>query len=491
MSQYSKITVLVLFISCLFTTQAFAPPPDILWSEVYGGTEEDYGRAVCQADDGYMVVGYGSSFGAGGDDVYVMKINEDGDTLWFKTYGGVANERAFSIEQTSDDHYIISGFTSSQGSGGSDVWLLKVNENGDTAWTSYFGNLTWDAAYCAKETADSGFIVIGMSTIYGSGDQLFLVKTDANGDSVWAKTYGGTDQDYGQWVEQTTDGGYIAVGRTYSYGPGLCNGWLLKTDANGDTLWTRLYGGNGEDLLYTVLPLSDGSYVLVGGTDSWGAGLGDVYVVRAGADGDTLWMNWYGGASADQGQSAVIAHDSTIVIAGYTWSYGLGYTDVYLLKIDLDGDTLWTKTIGGSSYDYAYWIDNTPDSGYIIAGRTRSWGAGQSDVYLIKTGTDLGTAENEKFDIYTNLTVFPNPFSTTTNITFGVESRQYAVGSMQIYDITGQLVKTFDPLPCAPGAVQITWDGCDESGKVLPSGVYILRVTAGEHAETQKLLLIR
>ncbi|KPK72890.1 hypothetical protein AMJ87_03340 [candidate division WOR_3 bacterium SM23_60] len=491
MNYYSRIAVPVLLISCLFTTQAYAPPPDILWYEVYGGTEEDYGRAVCQADGGYMVAAYGSSFGAGGDDVYVMKINEDGDTLWFKTYGGVANERAFSIKPTSDNHYIISGFTSSQGSGGSDVWLLKVDENGDTAWTSYFGNLTWDAAYCANETSDNGFIVAGMSTIYGYGDQLFLVKTDANGDSIWAKAYGGTDQDYGHWVKQTTDGGYIVVGRTYSYGPGLCNGWLLKTDANGDTMWTRLYGGNGEDLLYTVLPLSDGSYILVGGTDSWGAGLGDVYVVRAGADGDTLWMNWYGGANADQGQHAIITHDGNIAIVGYTYSYAVGESDVYLLKIDLNGDTLWTTTVGGIYHDFGYYLDQTPDSGYIIAGRTRSWGAGQSDVYLIKTGTDLGAAENEGRDISTNPTVFPNPFSTSANISFGVDSRQYSVGSMRIYDVAGRCVKSFDPLPYAQSPMQITWDGTDDVKNMLPNGVYLLRLTAGEHSETKKLLLIR
>jgi hypothetical protein len=491
MHYYSKITAVVFLLSFSFIVHASAQPPDILWTTTFGGTVEDHGYAVCSTGDGYLAVGWGASFGAGGDDIYLVRLNEDGDTLWTKTYGGLLNDRAFSIRPTSDNHYIIAGFTSSQGTGGADVWLLKVDENGDTAWTSWFGNLTWDAAYCAQETADSGFIVTGMSTIFGLGDQLFLVKTDAHGDSVWAKTYGGTNQDYGRWVEQTADGGYIVAGYTYSYGPGGSTAWLLKTNAAGDTLWTQLYGGNLDDHAFSVLPLADGTYILVGSTQSYGAGLDDVYVVRVGASGDTLWMNWYGGESADHGQSAVIAHDSTIVIAGYTWSYGLGYTDVYLLKIDLDGDTLWTKTIGGSSYDYAYSIDNTPDTGYIIVGRTRSFGAGQSDAYIIKTGADLGVTEHEELGSHSNLRIVPNPFSKLINISFEVDSRQYAVGSIEIYDICGRLVKSFNPLPYAPSYVQITWDGCDESEKALPSGVYFLRVTAGEHAETKKLLLIR
>ena len=206
----------------------------------------------------------------------------------------------------------------------------------------------------------------------------------AQAQTSWWRTYGGTSYDCGNSVQQTSDSGYIVACETYSLGPVTRDVYLIKTDASGDTLWTRIYGRD-EDQGLSVQQTSDGGYIVAGETYPFGAAMRDVYLIKTDANGDTLWTRTYGGTSEDFCYSVWQTADGGYIIVGRTESYGAGRDDVWLLKTDANGDTLWTRTYGGTSYEGGNSVRQTPDGGYIIAASTASYGEGDFDIWLIKT----------------------------------------------------------------------------------------------------------
>jgi hypothetical protein len=271
------------------------------------------------------------------------------------------------------------------GAGLKDVWLIRTGATGDTVWTRTFGGANNDKAYSVVQTADGGYIILGATYSFSAGSSdAWLIKTDANGDTTWVRTYGGADYDRGNSVAQTTDGGYIIAGETESFGAGEDDVWLIKTDASGDTVWTHTYGGTARDLGYSVTQTTDDGYIVAGRTSSSGAGC-DVLLIKTDKYGDTMWTRTYGGAWPDIGYSVAQTADGGYVIAGYTGSFGAGESDVYLIKTDAAGDTMWTRTWGDAYNDYGRSVAQTADGGYIIAGLTETYRASMADVYLIKT----------------------------------------------------------------------------------------------------------
>jgi len=256
----------------------------------------------------------------------------------------------------------------------------------------------------------------------------------------WWRTYGGTGSDYGYSVQQTLDGGYIVAGSTGSFGAGGGDFYLIKTDASGDALWTRIYGGTGYDYGYSVQQTLDGGYIIAGYTQSSGAGSYDVYLIKTSASGDTLWTRTYGGADGDGGFSVQQTSDTGYIITGYTYSFGAESTDVYLIKTDASGDTLWTRTYGGTGYDYGRSVRQTLDGGYIIAGYTHSFGAGCDDVYLIKTDANGNMGIEEPLTQHpadqARLLIQPNPFTSFARVP-GHDTDVFTLS-----DITGRQVAT-------------------------------------------------
>ena len=313
---------------------------------------------------------------------------EPGDTLWTQTYGGSGDDYGQSIQQTTDGGYIIAGYTDSFGAGNVDFYLVKTDADGDVLWTQTFGGDGWDFSYSVQQTADGGYIVGGYSTSFGAGDaDFYLVKTDADGVSVWAQIYGGSEHDYGHSVRQTADGGYIMTGYTRSFGAGDYDVYLVKTDADGDALWTHTYGGGLRDYAKSVRQTGDGGYIIAGYTESFGAGEYDVYLVKTDADGYADWTGTYGGIYYDNSQSVQQTTDGGYIAVGRTDSFGPG-GDIYLVKTDADGGALWPRNYGGANNDYGRSVQGTDEGGYIIASNTNSFGEGGYDIYLIKTDAD-------------------------------------------------------------------------------------------------------
>jgi hypothetical protein len=466
----------------------------VTFQKTYGGLNyESESVSVRQTiDGGYILSACTFSFGVGVADFYLIKTDSTGDTLWTKTFGGSGDDENYSVQQTMDGGYIIGGYSDSFDSGFYKVYLIKTNNNGDTLWTKTYGGSSSDLGYFVQQTTDSGYVIIGRTTSFGAGsDDVYLIKTNSIGDIEWTKTFGGTATDIGWSGKQTTDGGYIIVGGTNSYGAGNEDVYLIKTNSTGDTIWTRTYGGSINESGNEIQQTTDGGYIITGLTNSFGAGGSDVFLIKTDSSGYMLWAKTYGGSNNDMGFSVIQTTDGGYIITGSTYSFGTGGEDLYLIKTNSTGDTIWTKTYGGIFDDRGTSIQQTTDGGYIISGYTNSFGAGGNDIYLIKTDSNgnsgchqnspatiqgnpafqmaytttqihSGGNKNNTFTSVGNggiltsecsnvgindikwtsfISLFPNPFSTSATLLINGEIKENSY--LYIYNLLGQEVKTF------------------------------------------------
>jgi len=353
------------------------------WTKTLGGGDTEMGYSAQQtSDSGYIVVGYTES-ATGKKDVYLIKIDAYGDEVWEKTFG----EKDYydvgdSVQQTSDGGYIVAGRKSWYGAGSADVYLIKVDVNGSKVWEKTFGGREYHAKNSVQQTSDGGYIIAGERS-----SDVCLIKTDANGSKVWEKTFGEPSPDKVNSVQQTSDDGYIIAGATtpFAGGAGAHDVYLIKTDVNGSEVWEKTFGGGNADEGASVQQTSDGGYVIAGMTYSYGSGKSDVYLIKTDSNGNKVWEKTFGGSGEDVGTSIRQTSDGGYIVVGWTDSYGAGKDDVYLIKTDTSGNKVWEKTFGGSGEDdWGRSVQQTSDGGYIIAGVTFSYGS-SGDIYLIKT----------------------------------------------------------------------------------------------------------
>lgn len=468
-----------------------AQPPDTLWTRTFGGSNIDLGHCVQPTDDGgYVITGYTRSFGTmSGRNVWLVKTDSAGNEEWNNAFGGNDDDEGRSVQQTVDGGYVFAGHTKSFGAGGTDVLLIKTDALGNLAWIETYGGIYDDEGYSVLQTADGGFVIAGATSSFGAGGRdVWLIKTDSSGVQEWTKTHGGMSSD-GAWsIRPTSDGGFIITGWTYSHGPGyLGNAWLLKTDSLGNGEWNVAFGDSGVDRGQAAQQTADGGYIVAGYTDSFGAGLYDMLLIKTNSSGTQEWMKTHGGSGRDYGHSVQQTADGGYIVGGYTLSFGAGSEDVWLVKTDANGDEEWSQTYGGTSTDVGYCVQLAADGGYIVAGYTLSFGAGMHDVWLIKTaGGSTGIAEIAVNRLAQN---FPNPFNPTTTIRFAlVESGDVA---LSIYDVSGQQVRSLVDEWRSAGRHSIVWDGRDDAGRQVASGVYVYRLRAGQFSRSAKMVITK
>jgi len=467
---------------------------DLVWTVSYGGLLNEDGYAGCLTSDGGLaVLGSTFSYGAGDYDLYLLRLDSLGDTLWSATYGGPEADQGYDIQQTADGGFILVGKSKSFGAGDADVFLLKVDFLGGETWSKTFGDTGRDEGWSVRQTSDLGYIIAGRTNSRGAGaDDFYLVKTDAAGDTLWSQTFGGANGESAMAVRATLDDGYIVFGTTGSFGQGYSSMYAVKTDGNGDSLWTATYGGDMSDLGYAVEITPDGGFVFAGATASFGAGYSDMYLVKTDPSGTQEWDKYFGGTEDDRAYSVQVTPDGGYLVAGRTQSYGSGQYDMYAVRTDPLGFPNWTKTYGGTKSDYCRSALTAPD-GFILVGYTYSFSSGGSDSYLVRLTDDQVTSVDDldlflprNFELAQN---YPNPFNLSTVIEFSVERRDnFAV---TVFNILGQEVRHWNLGSLPTGRHTVTWNGLDEFGREVASGVYLYRLSSNDQQSTRKMVLLK
>jgi len=519
----------------------------VTFQKTFGGISTDYAYAVQQTkDEGYIIAGYTLSFGEGNRDVYLIRTDVNGKTLWTKTYGEGNTDYAWTVQQTKDDGFIFGAHSASFNIGSHDVYLVKTDLSGNVIWTRVYGGSNADGAYSLQQTTDGGFIIGAHVNSFGAGQHdVYLIKINNSGDTLWTKTFGGPGEDRFRELHQTADGGFILVSETLSFGEGNSDVYLVKTDSIGNLIWTKTYGGISSDYGYSVRQTADGGYIIAGYTRSFGAEGTDVYVIKTDSSGNLDWTKSYGGSSDDYGYSIRQTTDGGYIIAGYTTSFGEA-GDVYLIRIDSNGDLIWSRTFGGSQTDHGWSVRQTIDGGFIIAGYTRSFGSVNEDVYLIKTDQMGNSGCNESIaattwnntttivknatltvvggggQINTTTTIvneaatidsflcrniptgidqsegstetnphqsnlfqnYPNPFNPNTLIKYTLLAEGYV--SLKIYDSLGKDILTLIDEYKQAGIYEVKFES-----EHLPSGFYFYKIQAGSFIETKKMVLLK
>jgi hypothetical protein len=424
---------LIIFLSSILTFS------QITFEKTIGGISTEQAYSVAQTDDaGYIITGVKYNYTQGDADIYLIKTDANGNLLWDKTYGGTEDDEGYSVAQTSDGGYIIAGYTNSFGEGGYDVYLVKTDANGNLLWDKTYGKFGTEQGFSVAQTSDEGYIIAGYTESFGAYYyEVYLIKTNSVGDTLWTKALGETSKDvFGYSVAQNVDGGYIITGYNENIGPGKPDVYLVKTDVSGNALWSKTFGGVSEDYGYSVAQTSDEGYIIAGYTYSFGAGSCDVFLIKTDINGDTSWTKTFGGTKCDWSNSIVQTFDGGYIFAGSTDSYGAGLTDVYIVKMDANGNDLFTKTYGSSSLsEIGYSIAQTSDSGYIITGIVQSNGETVDEIYLVKTdafGNILNSKQNSN-----GISVYPNP--TTGIINIQIAQQFGTVKMLEIYNSIGKI----------------------------------------------------
>lgn len=390
-SRILAIGLIFLFLGC-----EEPPEPEVItFTKTYGGSNRDIGVYVQQTfDGGYIIIGTKGIIETmlpieTTGDVWLIKVDANGIEEWSSTFGRGSSDRGASVQQSADGGYIIGGSTWSSGGREYDAWLIKTNTAGDSVWSYISGGSRHDGICSVKQTFDGGFIITGYTESFGAGlRDVWMIKTEANGREEWSRTIGGNTWDEGTSIQQTTDGGYVIAGYTYSFGNGGGDFWIIKTGPEGQEEWSRTFGGSEWDGGQSIQQTADGGYIITGCTWSFGTGEGDVWLIKTDANGVEQWSQTYGGSEWDGGEAVQQTSDGGYIVVGYTWSFDAGEGDVWLIKTNASGDEEWSRTFGDKSYDWGSSVQQTNDGGYVIAGETRSVNTGTVDVWLIKTDAE-------------------------------------------------------------------------------------------------------
>ena len=331
-----------------------------------------------------------------------------------RTFGGGVNDTAQGVAVLADGGFALVGLTGSKGAGKYDFWLVRTDHAGELLFDQTYGGTETDEARSVAALPDSSFAIAGSSQSKGShgGRDFWLVRTDAAGKEVWSTFYGSAKDEFAEAIVALADGGFAVLGHTEAVGSKWWDMWLVRTDKAGKQTWTQSYGGVDDERGYALAVLGDGGLALAGYTGSKGAGKHDMWLVRTDKDGKAIWDATYGGADHDEAR-AVAAVSGGFILAGATRSKGAGNYDFWLVRTDSGGKALWDRTHGGKDHDEARGLAVIPQGGFAMVGYTESAGAGFADMWLVRTDT-LGNLDWQQtygggaIDEGRSVTVFPD-----------------------------------------------------------------------------------
>lgn len=431
-------------LSILFSINTHAQAPSKFFQR-FGGNGYDIGYDVKQTlDSGYIVAGSTSSFGSGNTDMYLVKLDKMGQIKFQKTFGNFNNENAKSVVQLSDSGYVLLGYTNSIGFGGYDMYLVKTDKNGNFIWQKNYGGFDWDFGNSIQQTTDGGFIIAGSTNSFGRGaTDGYVIKIDASGNITWSKTFGGINDDEFKSVIQTIDGGYALTGFTKSYND-VANGdlWVFKINALGDSTWCKFYGGANEDFGNCILEHPSGNFYVSGASESFGVGLLDGLALKLDNLGNQLFIVYDGTSTFNEVFSSIAISKRnnqfiTVIEKENFPGYNLQFK---LFEFTLNLVYLGSTDYGSTFDDEVFTIIPTTDKGYACVGYTKGYGAILDDVYLVKLDSNLmggnhsivGVNELERSEFFYD--IFPIP--TEKNIKICLNNKN-KINVIKMFDVVG------------------------------------------------------
>ena len=494
MVNWGQFVVCKLLVFTLFIYVSALAQPEMEWSQAYGGDHRETCRQVLQLPDGGFVLGgYRDYFDDTRYDFYVVGTDSAGGEVWSSHFGGNHFEECKEIQQLRDNGFILTGYTYSYGAGGGDGYVVKIDTTGDETWSRTYGGESTDEFVCVLVLND-GCIVHGGFTYsfaeFGSYDAWF-VKTDSEGEVIWQNVYGGGSRDLIIDMICTTDGGYLLTGSTRSFGAGGADFYVVKTDSVGEAEWERAYGTELTESCQAAVQTPDGGYALAGFT---GERIGpdgplDPWLVRIDEDGEVLWertYDWMGYGYHDLFFSMILVEDGGFVCAGAAAT--LHMYDYYIVRTDEHGETLWFTTYGGNGSETCYSVIRTSDNGYALGGKGYGQGEGLDEFWLVKTEPDpvsvphlIDPTYPSSFTLYSP---YPIPFNSRTIISYDLPVPSPV--SVRVLDLSGREVAVLSDGKQIPGHHQLTWtaDNCS-------AGIYFCWLETDYHVYIRKLMLIR
>ncbi len=401
-----------------------------------GGSLNDSGQSITKTNDGgYAILGHTQSID--GDitdkteenfDYWILKFDDQDQIQWQKTFGGSDNDRGRSLIQTQDGGYTLIGSSASNNgdvtvnNGAQDYWLIKLDASGNMSWQKSFGFTGNDIGISLIQTNDQGYLLSGILDVTASGGQgntsrieqrhaggdYWVLKLDATGNLEWSRYFGGNFTDTPEGVVQTNDNGYIIAGGSDSEDTDISNNlgsydfWVIKIDATGNLVWEKSFGGTEIDEAKGIVKANDGNFVIAGETRSNSIdvnsnnGAADLWLIKIDNDGNLLWEKNLGGSSFDVARSISLARDNGFLLSGSSRSSdgdvseNKGQNDAWVVKVDATGNIEWETTVGGANIDFAYGVSEL-NNGFVVAvGDTSSndgdisVNKGFSDVLIMK-----------------------------------------------------------------------------------------------------------
>lgn len=493
--------IICLIFAIAFLTITAQAQPEVEWVRTFGGEGRDFCYSAVQLyDSSYMFAGYTSAFGAGRQDYWLVNLSKDGDSIWSRTLGGEEMDICRSLVQTSSGNLVLSGKSSSFDNGGWDVWLVSLNSSFDSLWSRSYGSNNYDECSSIIETHDGGNIIAGQTSSFGAGEQdMWLVKINSEGDSLWAQTYGTESAEYCNSIIQIRDGGFAFTGRTSGAGEGWgFNMMTIAVDENGEMIWSSVWGGDGYDEGFSILQTEDEEYLIGGRTAPSYEDDSDFWLVKLDYYGNYEWSRTFGGEEDEVCKTLLVTQDNCLLLAGETESFGAGGKDYWLLKTNLNGDSLWSMTFGTELDESLESGVISYDGGFILAGRQNHRYEPDANFYLVKTTPDPVSVRNLD-PVYPSSLIlypsYPNPFNAMTRISFeqSAQSAQSAV-QLSIFDPLGRRVA--DLIPNRSGDLNRHYGATVRHSAIwnadrFPAGTYFVHLESNGQSLTEPIRLVR
>lgn len=479
----------------LYLLLSFCTLSQFSFAQYYGGSKNDKGVAFCQIQGNFFLAGTTRSFGMGSDDIFVVKVNEHWEDNYHSEWGGRQFDVAGDITATSDGHYLVTGhFWDAQGKR-STVILAKYNTASQLVWIAYFGDWHNDYVYSITETQDNGYLITGINRAQGTLGAIFLAKTNQDGVLLWQQFYDTPVKDIGMDVVECNDGSLLILATTSSFINKIANSseyfsssasniLVLKTDAFGNEIWRKPFGGIKHDFAKKIISDGANNFYIIGSSIEHTNGSFDAIVHKIDLNGNLIWRKKFGGTGYEYGNDIDINEDHELLITGTSSSFSIDEKpDIFVLKLDEDGTEIWSKTLGESESAYGNAGAFLADQSIGILGTSKNNSTKDEDLYFVQlssaNGDILNVLNKDNTISVVSPKVSPNPTQTYIHIDTKTKNANTNI-HFKLYDISGRLIQKES---FQSNSKKIHFN------KRLAQGIYVYTLTVNEKGYTGKIVI--